>query len=471
MLRSFILVLAECGVHAMSYPWNSQFIQDNSPHRLLRLALILLMPVCISARATDIEVGPTDNFRSAMQGLQPGDTLILDDGTYLLSSYFSISLHGTSSQPIMIRAKTGAHPVLKYVGASQNIVNINNTTFLTLDGIEFTGGSRAIRFTGGSDNTVSNCHIHDIAANAIAANDNGYDYARFSFVHNEIDHTGDTGEAFYLGCNNDDCRIHDSLVANNYIHDLDSPAISQGDGIEIKKGSYANVVRDNVIHDTSYPGITLYDVNGNGAVNIIERNIVWNSGDNGIQVTADAIVRNNIVLGATASAIASNAVQGGTAANLTIVNNTLLMATGTGIKLNSVSGTVIIANNAIYAPNAYTIAANGSLNQITSIANAGTGALTGVTSGFDTSGNLATDFFAANLSGVPPQNLIPKGSRLAGAANLAQLPLDDFYARTRGTQADIGAYRANPAGNPGWKLSAGFKILDEIFVGDFEALK
>ncbi len=119
-------------------------------------------------------------------------------------------------------------------------------------------------------------------------------------------------------------RVHDSLVANNYIHDLNGPTVTQGDGIEIKAGSYANVVRDNVIHDTAYPGITLYHVNGNGAPNVIERNLVWNSGDNGIQVTADAIVRNNIVLSAAAAGIGVHASQGGNVANLVIASNTVL---------------------------------------------------------------------------------------------------------------------------------------------------
>ena len=45
--------------------------------------------------------------------------------------------------------------------------------------------------------------------------------------------------------------------------DLNGATITQGDGIEIKKGSYANIVRDNVIHDVNYPGITMYDVNSN----------------------------------------------------------------------------------------------------------------------------------------------------------------------------------------------------------------
>lgn len=436
----------------------------------LLLVLLLIMGVAPCASATTIEIGPADNFRIAMQGLSPGSTLVLRGGTYTVSSYFSVSLHGTSAMPIVIRAKAGEHPIFEFAGSSQNILNINDSSFLTLDGIEFTGGSRGLRFQGGSDITVRNCHVHHTADNAISANDSGKDYARFTFIHNEIDHTGGTGEAFYLGCNNNGCQFHDSLIANNYIHDLDGGSVSQGDGIEIKQGSYANVVRDNVIHDTRYPGITLYDTHGNGGPNIIERNLVWNSGDNGIQVTADAIVRNNIVLGSAANAIASNAVQGGSAGNLTIVNNTLLMSGGNGIRLNSVSGAVTVANNAIYAPQAYAIRATGSTNLVYSSSNAGQGGLLGVVAGFDNGGSVASDFHAAALTNVPPQNLMPNSAILVGAGDAGYLPVDDFYGRIRGAQHDVGAYRADGQGNPGWPLQAGFKILDVIFANNFDAV-
>jgi len=246
--------------------------------------------------------------------------------------------------------------------------------------------------------------VHDTAANAISANDGGNVYARLTFVHNEIDHAGETAEGFYLGCNDEACRVHDSLVANNYIHDLNGPTVTQGDGIEIKAGSYANIVRDNVIHDTAYPGITLYHTNGNGAPNVIERNLVWNSGDNGIQVTADAIVRNNIVLSAAAAGIGVHASQGGTVANLVIVNNTVLKASGDALHLSDVAGDVLVANNAFYAPNGNAIFANGATDQVTFVANVGTGSLSGVSGGFDASGDIAADFGSANYSGAPPQD-------------------------------------------------------------------
>ena len=446
---------------------------------LARAAAASSLLTCASLGATTTEIGPGDDLAAALNSLHAGDTLLLDAGTYTLNGYVGVSLQGTNANPIVIRAQAGAHPLVTQL-ANQNIINFISSTFVTIDGIEFTGGSIGLRFQaggstptmGGSDITVQNCHVHATPANAIAANSDGNDYARFRFIHNEIDHTGDTGEGLYLGCNNDGCRFHDSLVANNHIHDLNGATITQGDGIEIKQGSYANVVEDNVIHDTGYPGITMYDLHGEGggAVNIIQRNIVWNTGDNGIQVTADAIVRNNIVLSECAgcNAFASNNVQGGSAANLVIANNTLF-APGSGcngIKLNAVSGSVMIANNAIYATG-NAISANGTLTGVTVVANAGTGSLNGVSTGFDAGGNVGSDFFGASLSGTPPQNLIPKGSLLPGMANAMPLPIDDFDGHPRSGHLDIGAYGANTAGTPGWTIQGAFKVLDEIFFDGF----
>lgn len=434
--------------------------------RWCALALAMLTG---AASAAEIEIGPEDDFRTILQSLDAGDTLTMRGGTYALSSYFELQLHGTEQAPIVIRAKPGEQPALHYVDDGQNIVNVVDSNFLTFDGIEFSGGSRGIRLINSSDITIRNCHVHDTAGNAISANDAGNVYARLVFVHNEIDHAGDTAEGFYLGCNEDACRVHDSLIANNYIHDLNGPTVTQGDGIEIKAGSYGNIVRDNVIHDTAYPAITLYHTNGNGAPNLIERNLVWNSGDNGIQVTADAIVRNNIVLSAVAHGIAVHPLQGGNPGNLSIVNNTVLKSDGDALHISGVAGSILIANNAFYAANGNAMFANGATELVTSIANVGTGALSGLSSGFDASGDIAADFTAANYSGAPPQDLVPRTGRLVGSADAATLAIDDFNVVARTPQLDVGAYRSNPAGNTGWPLQAGFKEFgDEVFADGFD---
>ncbi|HEV7489375.1 MAG TPA: hypothetical protein VGO25_01125, partial [Rhodanobacteraceae bacterium] len=104
---------------------------------LLRIAIRALLPAallacCATALAADIEIGPGDDFRGAMQNLVAGDTLIMHGGTYLLSSYFEIDLAGVAQQPITIRAASGEQPVIHYVDGGQNIVNIVNSSFLVI---------------------------------------------------------------------------------------------------------------------------------------------------------------------------------------------------------------------------------------------------------------------------------------------------------------------------------------------------
>jgi len=145
--------------------------------------------------------------------------------------------------------------------------------------------------------------------------------------------------------------MFNSIVGGNYIHDLNGPKISQGDGIEIKDGSYNNVVRDNVIHDTKYPGVIVYGTDGK-APNIVERNVIWNSGDHGIQAAAEAIIRNNVTFNNRCDGIHSHHHQSAEVGNLQILHNTVVCKPGgTGIRISAkrLVGPVVIANNAVYA--------------------------------------------------------------------------------------------------------------------------
>src|SRR5262249_6196912 len=159
------------------------------------------------------------------------------------------------------------------------------------------------------------------------------------------------------------------------------PNVSQGDGIEIKEGSYANIVRDNVIHDTGYPCIITYSTVGNGGPNVIERNVLWNCGDHGIQSAADVVIRTNIILRSAAHGIATQPEQAGTPSNIQIVHNTILHAKNDAIASTGITGSVVIANNAVYAPAGNAIRVGGDLGQVIVKGNVGTGSLSGVSAG------------------------------------------------------------------------------------------
>jgi len=130
----------------------------------------------------------------------------------------------------------------------------------------------------------------------------------------------------YIGCHDGSCITTNTVVEGNYIHHLRSTSVGGNDGIEIKFGSYGNVVRDNVIHDTNigrqYPGIFVYG--GGPKANVVEGNVIWNAGE-GIQVVSDAVVRNNIIFNCSATGItAAPHAAVSQMRNVTIVNNTIV---------------------------------------------------------------------------------------------------------------------------------------------------
>ena len=109
---------------------------------LVALASLLAFRV---ANAATTEVGPTDDVEAAINALNPGDELLLQGGTYTLTDRFGISVSGTAQAPIVVRAKDGEKPHLTRASANQNVVDSMTSNYLTLRGIEFSGGSHGIR--------------------------------------------------------------------------------------------------------------------------------------------------------------------------------------------------------------------------------------------------------------------------------------------------------------------------------------
>ncbi len=399
------------------------------------------------------EIGPEGDLYAAVASLKAGDELVLRGGTYTLDSAFRVTATGTAEAPIVIRAKPGETPVIHQTNANQNVIEIQGSTHLALIGMEFTGGSHGIRLMSSNYITVEDCEIHDTGDVALSANSGGT-YRGLRILRNHIHHTNGTGEGMYLGCNNDGCRVADSVIEGNYIHHTNGPTVEQGDGIELKEGSYGNVIRDNVIHDTNYPGILTYSTVGNGAPNLIEGNVIWNSNDNGLQVAADAVIRNNIILGAP---VAFQPHQAGSPSQIEFVHNTVVTQ-GTAVYVRNVSGPVTVANNAIYSQSGLALNfIGGDLNQVTVAGNVGQGGIAGKSSGYANGNGIGSDFVSGHF-GVPPIDLFPApGSALLGAGDPAYATATDFNGEARRTPPDAGAYSFVPDGNPGWSVAAGFK--------------
>jgi len=433
------------------------------------LALTLTAPAVASAAIVEIRpssVACGEEFVAAATRLQPGDELVLRGGIYSQSCRRAITVNGTAAAPIVIRAAPGERVVLTRPSDTmdtQNNIEIVNSSYLVIRGLAFQGGSSGVRIMGGHHITLEDCEVFETGNNAVAVN---YDNAdALIFRGNHIHHTGlsvaapTEGEGFYLGCNHDICRVTNSVIEGNYIHHLRGTSDGGNDGIEIKVGSHGNLVRHNVIHDTTierrYPCIFVYG--GGPGLNIVEANVMWNCGE-AIQVVSDAIVRNNIVLSSDVGILTAPHVQVPWMRNVTIVNNTLY-GHRQCVSLQWDGATnMILANNALYCPGTSAMEASGlGRRSITVRANYVEGTLTGAM--LDPTRLL--DGGAAPSAFVDParMDVWPRpGSPLVGHADHALAPALDFNGRARTPPVDVGAYETDGlAANPGWRIVPGFK--------------
>ena len=437
---------------------------------LASLSIAALMPNQLSAAI--VNVTPTSNWVSILNNsgaLQPGDELVFAAGTYSTSSRLSLGFRGTSSQGITLRPAEGANVIITRPNQNQNTINLEGAQYLTLQGLDITGGSAGIRIDSANGFqakfiTLDGNHIHHVGNAAISANIEGNSYQGMHFLNNELDHTSAEGEGMYLGCNNNACQFYDGVIERNYIHHTNVPGVTQGDGIELKLGSYNNLIRNNVIHDTGFPALLAYGTAGNGAPNIFEGNVVWGSNNETVQIASDAIVRNNLIFASARGSFLSQNHQAATPGNLTLVNNTIIANTQNAISINStVTDPIVIANNAIYSRTGRALQLPGT-NNINLSGNVGSGSVSpGLSqSQFNSTGNILTDFLGLDWTG-PGLNAFPAiGSKLIGAGIANLQPTNDFNATARLGSNDAGAYAFDTSGNPGWEVGEGFKFVPVI---------
>jgi hypothetical protein len=419
------------------------------------LSYLAFLALSLPAAGAVVEISPGDDVRRAIAGLEPGDELILNGGVYAFDSRFNIRVVGEPDKPIIIRGKSG-QDVLIDMRANQNTLEVQDSRHLILRNLRFRGGAHGIRLISSNFITIEECEIFETTGVGISANHGGT-YEGLIIRRNHIHHTGGTGEGMYLGCNRDACRVMNSLIELNYVHHTNGPSVTQGDGIELKEGSAGNVIRHNVIHDTGYPGILTYGTVGNGPPNIIEGNVIWNSYQHGIQSAADAIIRNNIVIG---SRIALQSHQNASPTNQIVVHNTIITA-GSGIEVRNVVGPVVVANNAVYSQSGTAIRLiSGDTNLVAVAGNVGSGGISGTSSGYADGNGIGSDFVNGHFGGSPPIDLFPSASSaLISAGSTQHVAERDFNGTLREGVADAGAYRFQSGGNPGWVLGVGFKDL------------
>ena len=278
--------------------------------------------------------------------LSPGEQLEIGAGTFSLDRLWDMTISGTAQAPIWIVAAKDANVVITRPDAKQNILNVGQSQpvqYVVLRGLEFTGGSHGIRLGRCSNVWIDRCHLHHTHDVCLSAN--SADTRRLYLTRNTI-HDGDgTAEGMYLGGNHAEAIMSESVIALNHVYNCRG---SQGDGIEVKQGSWGNLIAENRVHDCNYPCITVYGTGGRPQ-NIVERNVCYRSLDSVMQVQGEAIVRNNLLIGGKNAAFASTDHQSKTT-NLQVIHNTLVNTSHAfrGGSWNA-RDSMVLANNVIYS--------------------------------------------------------------------------------------------------------------------------
>lgn len=317
-------------------------------------------------------------LEAAVGALQPGQRLELGGGTWSVDSFFSIDLAGTALAPIWIAAQPGATPVITRPDGSQNALNVGanaEARYLVLQGLEVTGGDTGIKIFRATQVWIDGCHVHDVGGAGIAANT--YDTSYLYLTRNEIHDTDGTAEGMYLGANDGVVAMSYSVIAHNHVHDTFG---DQGDGIELKQGSFANLIAENEVHDTQYPCILVYGTDGLEP-NVIERNVCYRSQDNVMQVQGEAIVRGNLIVGG-AQGFQSFDHQG-VSMNLEVVHNTIVSA-NRGASLEDWDGRpgMVFANNAVYSQTSQAVVFGSGSSGVELAGNVAFGPVVGAATGF-----------------------------------------------------------------------------------------
>jgi hypothetical protein len=418
----------------------------------------------MSARTYEIHpatVEAEEEFEKLANALRPGDELILHGGTYSQTSRRAVTAKGTVKQPIIIRAAAGGTPLLTRPADQrdgQNNIEFVDCTHLVVRGLRFQGGSSGVRFIRGHHITFEGCEIFDTGNSALTMNSG--DCHAFVIRRNHIHHTGlstahpTEGEGMYIGCHNGSCRTTDSLIEGNYIHHTRGTSDGGNDGIEIKVGSYGNIVRNNVIHDTNigrkYPGIFVYG--GGTGTNVIEGNAIWNAGE-GIQVVSDAIVRNNIIFNCSASGITAAPHSAMPRVRNTVIVNNTIYGVPLGVRIRWAAATnVIFANNVVDCATGTAMDVNPGAALLRN--NYVRGRLAGVEA--DTARVMES---GDSLADPAQHNFWPRiQSALVAHADSSLAPAFDFNGTKRTPPCDVGAYESDGSEqNPGWPIQMSFK--------------
>jgi hypothetical protein len=414
--------------------------------RRAQLAAAVVVAVVVAlgaapAHATDVTVANGADLEAAVAVAQPGQTITLLDGTYILDKAIVAAAAGTAGAPIRLTSAQRAHgaQVVAAPGAEEAI--LVQAPYWIFDGIDFGGGTYGLRFiTAGQNAVVSNALFTDQAFAAIRADCGGPDTNPHcdggSLQSIEVTRAATVAGCSYAGIEIVGAQawtVHGALVHNIAVDSLGCAGVQTVYGIAVR-GNSSNVLVDSVAVAGAAIGIAL----GPPSQACEVRGAI----SNGTTCTTPTACE-------VSSSLVSNAVvwdttfEGAQLANACAVNlhNATLWNNGSG-------GGRSVETSGMGTPDISNVILNVAPTLASGVSNTGSNNLV-LPSNADTSWFI--DAGTANF------RLLASAPAIDTGATLADVPTDfDGITRPQGAHYDVGAFERPTDGYP----DGGIPLLD-----------
>lgn len=452
------------------------------------MSMILLAALASTAGAASLEASPGDDLNTFVEGLGPGDEIVLDNGVYEVSSSLTLTVEGTESEPVTLRARNPGEAVLQvapddeggYPGA---IVRLDGASWVTLDGLVIQGDDtwrefeenryHGLTINESSDITVKRATIHELNRTAVSLSGNN---SRVTFDAVEVAEVSD-GFGLYMGCSDASCWTSELTITGSLFHDFSG---EDATAIHLAHGSQGAIIQDTVVYGATGPGIYLGSTE-RGDKNTLLGNAIWSVEGAGVFAEGDLQMQNNLIFNVDGYGIWTRNPDRDSYSDLILSFNTVADTTEWAAYLEGwqdADGTVVLSSNALCNPVGYGV--NLALEQLDTAIPDTPGYVTnnvvcGLVEGLDEfAGELIpgggfNDFVDAEGWDFYPGS----GAVLLDAgdpASEAYIPATDFNGAPRSATPDAGAYEYDGEGNPGWRVQEGFKALGTERPSDVEVL-